>query len=308
MQKTRSPLLLGCPVRFHDRWLGRLTAFDLDEAWEVINVVISRGLLRKTSVKLPFSAVSRWEDSSLAVDTTSYEAFARALPPLAVPARTLSRGTAVDRPGIQLVGALVKHGSRRATHLLLAHGSTEPRLAAREHVSLAADVIHLGVRFEDLPIYRSDEDLLLRIRHALASQPYLTPENRRHITVEVADGTVTLAGNVSTPQARLRAVQAAASVDGILNLRDQLKDDIHLEIEIGRVLEQAHLFHQAQIYIHSHLGEVTLYGFAPSTAVAEEIARVVSGVPGVRSVIPRMEVGEGAREARTAERVTTAVS
>src|SRR4030067_487890 len=43
MQSSRPLLRLGCPVRFRDRWQGRLAAFEIDEDWLVLNVVVSPG-------------------------------------------------------------------------------------------------------------------------------------------------------------------------------------------------------------------------------------------------------------------------
>jgi hypothetical protein len=56
MESARSALRLGCPVRFRDRWQGRLAALEIDDQWLVLNLVLSRGIFRRTEVKLPSSA------------------------------------------------------------------------------------------------------------------------------------------------------------------------------------------------------------------------------------------------------------
>ena len=37
---------LGSPAKFRERWQGRVSAIEVDEAWEVLNVVVTRGILR----------------------------------------------------------------------------------------------------------------------------------------------------------------------------------------------------------------------------------------------------------------------
>lgn len=292
MQKTRSVLRFNCPVRFQDRWQGHLAAIEVDADWEVLNVVIARrGLLGSSSVRLPFSVVSDWSSSLLALDCTSEEAFARQIPPNAAPARTLSPRTPVAAPGARLTGALAERASRRVTHLLIARGLVgASHLVPREQVSLEGDAVKLTAPLGDLPLYRSDEDLVQMVRQALSALPYLTGDDRRALQVEAADGVVVLRGNVRTPQGKLWALQAAQSVDGALSVQDQVIDDPHLEIAIGQALERAGLFHGARIYVRSNLGDVTLYGFVPSLAYIEEVLRTVHRVPGVRSVTSRLEI------------------
>src|SRR5205807_707774 len=97
------PLLLGCPVRFQDRWSGSLVGMDVDEAWEVLNISVRRGLLRKRTVKLPLNAATGWSTDYVAFDgITSEAAFAREVPPAAAPARPMSLETPVAMPGARL--------------------------------------------------------------------------------------------------------------------------------------------------------------------------------------------------------------
>jgi osmotically-inducible protein OsmY len=71
-------------------------------------------------------------------------------------------------------------------------------------------------------------------------------------------------------------------------VRLEIVDDIDLELAIGRALERAGPQHRAEVYPRSTLGEVTLFGHAPSAAVVDQITRVVAQVPGVLSVSSRM--------------------
>src|SRR3972149_812979 len=104
MQSTRPLLRLGCPVRFRDRWQGRLVAFEIDEGWLVLNVVVSRGLFRPVEVRLPFSIAAAWDDGALSLDCTSDQAFGREVPPLAAPAMPISARTPVSAAEARLAG------------------------------------------------------------------------------------------------------------------------------------------------------------------------------------------------------------
>jgi len=289
-----APLRLGRRIRFRDRWEGRLSAFEVDESWEVINLVIKRGFPWTGSVKLPFLKASDWSDDHISFDSTSLEAFDRQLAPVAAPGRLLSAKTPLPIAGARLAGALVEQTTRRVRSLLIRHGValSHERKAAVEQVGFEDGHLRLTVQMDGLPIYRGDEGLQLLVREALARHPHLTSDDRRAIEVKVSDGTISLAGNVRTTQAKAWAEQAAASVDGALALRNEIVDDIHLEMTVAQALDQARLSRTAAIYIRSLLGEVTLFGRAPSPGVAEEIVRVASRVPGVRSVTSRLEVGE----------------
>src|SRR3972149_11093286 len=112
MQSARPLLRLGCPVRFRDRWQGRLAAFEIDEDWLVLNVVVSRGLFRPVEVRLPFSIAAAWDGAALSLDGTSDQAFGRELPPVAAPAMPIAARTPVSAAEARLAGALVGRGAR----------------------------------------------------------------------------------------------------------------------------------------------------------------------------------------------------
>src|SRR3972149_10334814 len=112
MQSTRPPPRLGCPVRFRDRWQGRLVAFEIDEGWLVLNVVVSRGLFRLVEVRLPFAIADLWDDGALSLDCTSDQAFGREVPPLAAPAMPISARTPVSAAGAWLAGGARGGGGR----------------------------------------------------------------------------------------------------------------------------------------------------------------------------------------------------
>lgn len=294
MQSARSALRLGCPVRFRDRWQGRVTALEIDDEWLVLNLVLSRGIFRHAEVKLPFSTASQWDDGHLSLDCRSEEAFGRQIPPVAVPPRPLSVRTPLSTPDARLAGALVERASRRASHLLLSRGlfASEQRLVHVEDVALEGGAIRLAVQVEALPIYRPDPELAGAVRDALAAHRYLTADDRRALNLEVVDGKVHMSGNVRTPQAKAYVHAAAAFVPGIVAVNDSVADDPRLEIDVGRALDAAGLSRHGRIYVRSALGELTISGFVRTQAVTPDIVKVASGVPGVRSVTTRLEVEE----------------
>ena len=284
------PLYFGCPVRFQDRWSGRLTGMDLDETWEVLNVSVQRGLLRKSTVKLPLNAATGWSADFLAFDgTASDAAFSGDLPPVAALARPVSEGTPVAMPGARLAGALIERISRRATDLLLMRGRRCYRVQTAEAGFMGKE-LHPGVQAQNLVPYLAHDELLERANRAIASIRDLTYDSRRALEVEAADGAVRLRGNVRTKQVKDSLhVALTSAVAGAL-LVDETVDDARLELDIGAALDRAGLTHTAEVYARSTLGRVTLYGSASSEAVAAEAARVVARVPGVRRVENRIEV------------------
>ena len=292
MPPSRSALRFGAPVRFSDRWQGRLSAFEIDD-WSIANIVVRHGLLRPAEVKLPFSAASAWDDDSLTLDCTSAEAFGHQIAPVAVPPRPLSSETPFSIPETRLDGALVQHSSRRAGHLLVSRGRFPMRQAYAvpvEDVAFEGGVLRLAIQADTLPVYRRDPDLLQAVVDALAAHPGLSSADRRGIREEVVDGVVRLTGNVRTPQARAAALAAVSAVPGPLAIRDHLIDDSQLEIDIARALDRAGVTRRSRVYVRAAQGEVTLSGFADSAVVLPEIERVASRVEGARSVLNRVEV------------------
>jgi osmotically-inducible protein OsmY len=299
MQSARSTLRLACPVRFRDRWQGRLAALEVDDQWLVLNLVLSRGILRPLQVKLPFAAASCWDDDVLSMDCTSEEAFGRRIPPVAVPPRPLSTSTPLSARDARLAGALVDRASRRASHLLLSWGLFAPgrRVIPVQDVTLEGGVIRLAVQMDALPIYRPDSELAEAVRGALAAHRYLTADDRRTLNVGVLDQVAHLSGNVRTPQAKAYVYAAAASAPGVIAVVDTVVDDRQLEIDVGRALDAAGLFRHGRIYVRSTLGDVTLGGFLRTKAAIPDIAKTTSAVPSVRSVTNCMEVEDNSPSA-----------
>lgn len=290
MEKERSPLRFGSPLRFHDRWEGRLDACEVDADWAVCNLIISRGLVLRQSVRLPFSAVSQWSADVVTLDCAADEAFGRHIP-AEPPGQRLDSRTRVAGTQARLVGLLVEHRSRRATHLLLERGPflPEDRLLPIQEAVLKDSAIVLSRQLEAYPIYRSDDDLIHAVRAALADHPYLSEDDRRGLIVEASDGVLYLRGNVRTAAARGWAQQCAQQVDGALEIRNEVIDDPALEIAVAKALAEASLFRQARVFVRAVRGDIILTGYVPSLAVQREIERVAAAVEGVRGLTAKLQ-------------------
>ena len=295
MDTTLRPLRLGTPVRFTDRWVGTVSAMDVTEDWEVINLYVTSGVLFwRNSVKLPFSAASQWTREMVAMDCDSVSAFRRQVPPVAAPARPLSAETPTSLAGASLSGALVRPSDRRVGELLVRHAGEERRVPVAG-VAFEGKTLTIGAQVENAPLYRADEDIWAEVRQALSEDRLLLPDDRRSLAVEVANGVVHLQGNVRKKEAKERAEQVAAALPGVVGVRNDVVDDLSLEQTIAQALERAGLFRDATVQARSALGEVTLFGRAASARVADEVLRVASGVPGVRGVRNRIESGPADR-------------
>jgi osmotically-inducible protein OsmY len=291
------PLRFGCPIQFRDRWQGTLAAADVDNDWEVLNLVIARGIWRWTTrVKLAFSASPRWSYDSVALDCTSGQAFAREIVPIAAPARQLSRDTPLSPPDARLLGLLVEPGRRRAVEVIVLRGGEKYHFPVTA-IAFEGKGLRLGSRGEELSPYMADDELLDVAREVLASNPHISGDERGALSVRVSSGVVTINGNVRTKQMKDLIRASLEPLAAVAAVRLEIMDDIDLELAIGRALERAALQHRAEVYARSKLGEVTLFGGAPSAAV-DEITRIVSQVPGVRTVTSRMVVGAEATGAR----------
>jgi osmotically-inducible protein OsmY len=286
------PMRFGCAIKFRDRWQGRLVAAEIDDDWEVLNLIIERGIWRWTTrVKLAFTASPSWSYDALVIDGTSRAVFAREIPPVAARARMLSRDqTPLSDPSARLLGLLVEPGSRRATDVMIRRGGEKYRFPV-DLISFDAKTLRLGSRGEELLPYLTDDELVAIVQELLGSNPRISGDERGSLTVRASSGFVTISGNVRTKQMKDLVRASLAALAKMAEISLDVVDDIDLEFVIGRALERAGLQHRAEVYARSTLGEVTMFGRAPSNATVEETTRVVSQVPGVRSVASLIVVG-----------------
>jgi osmotically-inducible protein OsmY len=293
-----APLLFGCPIRFTDRAQGRLVAVEVDDTWEVLNIVIQKGVLWSTrSVKLAFSTATSWSTDAIKISATSEQVFAREIPPVAAPARQLSASTPLSPSGAQLMGFLVELTRRRADEAVLSLSGNNHRSPVTA-LSYDGITLHLVGSRDQLPTYRSDTELAEAAHFAL-NNVRLTADERSLVSLDVIDGAISAHGNVRTKQTTDLMKAALARVDGAAEVRIALADDLSLEFAIGAALERAGLTQSSEVYARSVLGEVTLFGRASSALIVDDITRVVSQLPGVRRVTSRMTIGQSSSELRS---------
>lgn len=285
-----APLQLGCRAQFTDRWQGTLTSFEVTDEWRVLNVAVTFGVFKRTTLRLPFERATAWDAEHVAFNCTAAEVLAREVPPVASPARPLSAETPLALQGAQLLGALVEAERRTAVELVIGKRLGRRLRVATNHIGFEGKVLTLTVQPDTLPDYVSDGELEFRVRDALAVDRFLTPDDRRCLTVAIVDGRVTMSGNVRTKIAREQAERAAMRVPGVVSVENRAISDIELEPMIGQALQAAGVAHAVNVYIRSSLGDVTLDGTAPSARAVEDIVRAISRVPGVRSVINRVAI------------------
>jgi osmotically-inducible protein OsmY len=126
---------------------------------------------------------------------------------------------------------------------------------------------------------RPDIDILEDIEDRIAHYPPAM-RDRHHIQISVQRGQVTLTGNVLSPNTRAVLLDAIPLLPGVQSVNaDELHDDESIRLEVGRLVEPGSMFARVAY------GIVVLSGRAPAGKSAEEYARQVSLVPGVRSVV-----------------------
>jgi osmotically-inducible protein OsmY len=279
-----APLRLGTRVCFEDRWQGEVSALDISEGWEVLNLTISSGILfLRQSVKLPMSAVKSLAEEAVYIAANSIQAFAREIPPIAAPARPVSAETPVSRGGTHFAGVILNTDGNRATEILVSRGLTTYRVPISQ-LAFEGKTLTFTSAPDELAEFHADSDVLARIRSAITEDAGLTPDDKRSMTVDVESGAVTLGGNVRVKQTGERMDAIVRRVPGIIAMRNEIIDDFALETAMGLALDRQALSCSANVHVRSSLGEVTLYGTASSPRQAEDIIRAVAKVPGVREV------------------------
>jgi osmotically-inducible protein OsmY len=285
-----APLRLGTRVCFEDRWQGHISAVDVTEGWEVLNLTVSSGVLFfRQSVKLPMSAVKSLAEEAVYIAASSSKAFARELPPMAAPARPVSAETPVSRSRTRFAGVILNTDGNRVTEVLVARGLTTYRVPISQ-LAFEGKTLTFTSAPNELVEFHTDSDVLARIRSAITEDEGLTPDDKRNVTVDVAGGAVTLGGNVRVKQTGQRMDAIARRAPGVIAVRSEIIDDFALESAIGMALDR----NSADVQARSNLGQVTLYGTASSPRQAEDIVRAVAKVPGVRQVKSLLAVSEAA--------------
>lgn len=290
MPEKTPALMLGAGVRFQDCWAGKVAAIEVTEDWEIYNVTVRRGIFRASTVRLPLEAATGWDEEHVAFDqTTSGAAFGREVPPVAGPSRPVSLETPVSG-GYRLAGFLVSTTTRMTAEVLVERRGRIYRVPT-DGVTFEGKIMHPGARPEALVPYYSEKELRERVRQALGASRDISSAELRRLDIEAAGPGVRLTGNLQSKRSREAARLAASDALGIPVDASAVTDDHEVETSIGLTLGRSGVGRTAEVYSRSNLGDVVLRGRAPSQQAADEVARVVAGVPGVRTVVNRIEVG-----------------
>lgn len=294
MTNKISALRLGGQAKFEDRWRGTMAALEITEDWEVVNVVIEAGFLAwRTSIRLPLTAATTWDDDHISFSCTSGAAFRHEVPPIAVPSRPVGRTTPLSVGGATFAGALVQTLDRQVTEVLISRNARYSRVPVAE-VTFEGKVLAIGAQQESLSAYRPERAIEADVRKAVREDQGLTGDDKRGLKFTVSGGIVTIGGNARIDNAVQRAAAIAGRIRGVADVQVEAVDDLSLESVIGLAVDKAGLSRNAQVYARSALGVVTLYGDATSAAVADDVARAVGRVPGVREVVNRLEIAAAA--------------
>lgn len=286
-----SALRLGSRACFEDRWFGSVSAVEITEDWEAVNAVVEGGLLIwRSSVRLPLSAASDWTDDSVVFACTSRQAFGHEVPPVAVPSRPIGSDTPVSVPSVSIAGLLINQADRRVQEIILSRGVSGRLRIPVSSVAFEGKTLALAVQPNALPQYRPDDEISRAIHRAIREDNGLTADDRRSLHFDVSGGVVTISGNARVEKARERAFQTVGAISGVTKANDASHDDLSIETAIGLALDRAGVGRHSEIYARSSLGNVQLYGYAPSAAARDDAVRVTAAVAGVCEVTSRLEV------------------
>lgn len=283
------PLRLGSSVCFEDRWKGKVTALDITEDWEVLNLTVSSGtFFSQQSVKLPMTAVKSLAGNAVYIASTSHKAFAREVPPVAAPARPVSKETPVAH-AMRFDGALLIANSQyHVAEVLLTRAFTTYRVPLNQ-IAFEGPTLRFTSEPDDLPEYYFDEDILEQIKRAIIEDRELKPDEKMRVKSTVEAGAVTLTGNVWVRSAREYLATLVGQVPGVTSVLDEVADDIDIEAKIGVSLLREGLAH-SRVSVRSKLGDVIVYGAAASPRQSEDIERAIARIQGVRQVSNRLTV------------------
>jgi len=277
------PLRLGARVVFADRWAGRVTGFEISESWEVLNLLVTNGLWRSNTVKLPFDTATWTADHVTFPAATSIQAFAREVPPVAAPALPLSGNTPLSIPGARVAGALICARTQQTTELLLTRGGVAYRVPV-DQATFSGKELLVTTRADALERFYGNGQIEEAVREAIRRSRALPVDETMAVGVSVSDGSVHITGNVRTKQSLAVIRGAVSDVPGVNGASIEAADDATLEFDVAQALYRSGVARGAEIHPRSALGIVTLFGFTATSEAAAEAVRVASRVPGVRSV------------------------
>ena len=148
--------------------------------------------------------------------------------------------------------------------------------------------VHLSVSKSDLesqPEYHPDDALAEMVDSALRSDEILRNTDYREIGLSVQDGIVLLRGHVVSSTNKTKAENAARSVAGVLDVKNDLVVDQDLAINVAQMLGMDKLTRFERISVSAHNGVIKLNGQVGSVAIRDEAETIAAALPSVRGVI-----------------------
>jgi osmotically-inducible protein OsmY len=143
--------------------------------------------------------------------------------------------------------------------------------------------------YQSKPI--DDETLVQRVYRALDKVEPLRG-SASPVQVHVSSGVVTLSGVVTSYPIKAKAMDAAHSVPGVFQVRDNLLTDTEIEVQIVFSLSaDPHTRDAAHaIVVTAVNGMVSLDGHVPSSKIVQAAEGIAADVSGVCAVSNRLQV------------------
>lgn len=115
------------------------------------------------------------------------------------------------------------------------------------------------------------------------------------VRVEVAEGCITLEGQVDRDQQREAAEQAVLALIGVKHVENRITirpmwTSQELQPEIVRALRHHRELHTRHIRVEAHAGIVMLRGHVPSIAERSAIERATWSIAGVTDVVDQLTI------------------
>ncbi len=288
MQKFR----FGSKIFCSDGEYGVLTQVGFDAATkQLTHIGLKAGRLFAKTMYLPYESV---------VDAGSDGVRLRvAFADMVETGKVETKATLLDHKSvIQLEGAsgrgslvlVAVHPDNGALAYLVAHGvhAGQDTLFPRDTIkAITAERAIIALNDEALqkmPLYRPDSVLQQEVEQILFD---ITPLHVDFpgMAIRVLDSVLYLDGNISSSLRGDLAVDQAAGVEGLLEIKNRLVGDDQLAADLALALGRDPRTHDLPMGVYPRLGAVRLSGAVHNEgqkAAAEEIARKF---PGVRSVI-----------------------
>jgi osmotically-inducible protein OsmY len=188
---------------------------------------------------------------------------------------------------------LVNRDNGEITHLVLRRGiiPSYPVLPISKVKNISEKDVYVSASEEEikkLPHYtpREDESILVELQHELQA----AAADLQDVKAKVDQGVVRLTGLVEDVTAKRQAEAAARSVQGVIDVKNELDTDINIATKVNEALLDDPRTHMAVIQVVSENGVVTLKGQVDNARVRKAAQEVAEKQPGVISVVNALEV------------------